>query len=306
LKERGGLNCNDEIDFIASHFHMFDSSGLESLKSVNVSTIESILSSQNLLLEDEDSLVEFISSLGEEFSTLYNYVECRFLTLNGINKLIKLISKEFEGLNCCVWDSICRRLQCEICNWNLDDERFSKHEFTSFPFVSDVKGGEWNGIISHLTKQCGGNVHEKGLVKITSSADGYNNPWQVVNYGRNDWWNSENSPNSWICFDFIEDSVLLQHYTLASHVPCDWFTEWEIEGSNDGNVWKSLDSRNTRELCGASLVKTYECQRANSNEYFRFIRMRQTGKASDNSDCLILCNIEFFGILKHNMSYVNS
>jgi hypothetical protein len=151
-----------------------------------------------------------------------------------------------------------------------------------------------------LTKKCGGNVHEQGTVSITASGDAYNKCWQVANYGWNNYWYSNTAPNSWICFDFKDKCASLQHYTLKSGSRgAHYLVQWEIEGSNDGNTWKSLDSRNTRDLCGNFIAKTYECSKSNLNEFFRFIRMKLTGKDSSNCDCLMLSNIEFFGTLKN-------
>jgi hypothetical protein len=128
-----------------------------------------------------------------------------------------------------------------------------------------------------------------------------NKCWEVANYGWNDYWASNNVPKSWICFDFKEKCVSLQNYILKSHNSGSCFPiQWVIEGSNDGSTWKVLDNRNTRDLCGASRVKTYECSTSKSDEFFRFIRMKQTGKNSGNNDTLILTNIEFFGILKRD------
>jgi hypothetical protein len=56
-------------------------------------------------------------------------------------------------------------------------------------------------------------------------------------------------PNSWICFEFKNKSVSLHHYTLkSSGQGAHFFVQWEIEGSNDGSTWKSLDSRNTTRI----------------------------------------------------------
>jgi hypothetical protein len=293
-KEECNFDCEEEIKFIASNFYKFDSLHLETFKKFKVEILERILNSANLCLKNEDSLVEFISSLSEEFSTLYDYVEVRFLSPEGIDLFLSSVS--LENINICCWESICDRLRCKILNRYLEGKRFIKSEIISF---SNIEGSEWNGILDYFTKECGGNVHKKRIVNITSSGDGSNKCWQVANYGWNDSWYSSDAPNSWICFDFKENYVSLQHYTLKSHEGyLDFFIEWVIEGSNDGNTWKVLDNRNTRDLCGTSRVKTYECSTSKSNEFFRFIRMRQTGKNSNNEDHLFLTNIELFGLLK--------
>jgi hypothetical protein len=96
IKEESKCNVNDEVDSIASHFCKVTSSQLEELKKFDVEILERILNSKYLCLNDEDSLVEFISSLGEEYKSLYDYVELRFLTSNGIERFLQLFSSVFR------------------------------------------------------------------------------------------------------------------------------------------------------------------------------------------------------------------
>jgi hypothetical protein len=189
----------------------------------------------------------------------------------------------------------------EIVDRDVRDKRGSRFELFVYK-----PGEEFNGILSHLTKSCGGNVHEKGVVNITSSGDERNMCSQVADHGWNDYWYSHDAPASWICFDFKDKSLSLRHYTLKSGGnPYQPFVHWEIEGSNDGSptgTWKSLDSRNayvTKDFSGTFVVKSYSCTHVNSNEFFRFIRMRQSGKNMYGKDYLMLCNIEFFGTIKN-------
>jgi hypothetical protein len=79
--------------------------------------------------------------------------------------------------------------------------------------------------------------------------------------------------------------------------------EWVIEGSNDGSTWEILDRRNTEELNGYSIVKTFGCSSAKSSDFFRFVRLKQTGKncrSGWEDHILVLTNIEFFGTLETN------
>jgi hypothetical protein len=291
-KVRNKCNIDEELNFIASHFYMFNSRELERLKNNKIEVLERILSSENLLLKDEDSLVEFISSLGEEYSELYDYVEFEFLSVKGIETFLSCFS--LESIDSILWESIFRRLRYEVCNCKSWNKRFTSKDV--FPYII---GNEFDGIINFLRKECGGNVHGKRIVNITCSGDGYNKCWEVAYYGWSDYWVSREMSNSWICFDFKEKSISLQHYTLKSGSLTDhYFIQWAIEGSNDGRTWKSLDSQNTKDLCGDFITKAYKCSASNQNEFFRFIRMRQTGKNSIGNFFLWLCNIEFFGRLK--------
>jgi hypothetical protein len=284
----------DELEFISSHFYEF---GVEDLKMMKIDDLETVLSSDSLRLESEDSFLEVVSELHEE--GLLRYVECSFLSESGIERFVELISREDFRFDEILWSSICRRLvrPLKTGNCEVGSERFIfKKE--SFPF----EDSPFSGILSHLREKCGGNVHEKGIVSITSSGDECNQSWQVADHGWNDRWHSTNAPNSWICFEFKRNSISLQNYTVKSdpHRGQGYhhLREWVVEGSNDNGNWEILDSRNTQELNGASLVKTFKCSSENSSKFFRFVRLRQTGKNCAGYDNLMLTGIEFFGSLE--------
>ena len=60
-----------------------------------------------------------------------------------------------------------------------------------------------NGVIAELTRECGGNVHEKGAVEVTASSV-YNNGEvkYAVDLGTDMCFASNDKPNSWIRYDF--------------------------------------------------------------------------------------------------------
>jgi hypothetical protein len=67
----------------------------------------------------------------------------------------------------------------------------------------------------------------------------------------------------------------------------------------DGNTWSVLDSQNTRKLDGPSITKIFECHGDSvASDFYRYIRLTQTGKNSSENDYLPLANIEFFGSIK--------
>jgi hypothetical protein len=207
-KQEFGCPIDAEIAFIASHFYEMDT---EALKELKAETIENIVSHEDLCLRDEESLLEFVASLGEEYSFLYGYIECCFLTLEGIEEFLAEISE--VSIDQRLWSSICRRLRCELSNRTLTAPRFVEQER-----VFDYREGHpFEGIIHTMTRECGGNIHEKNVVVITSSGGSRNMPFQVANHRWNDCWCSNNAPNSWICFDFRKSGVVLSHYTLKSH-----------------------------------------------------------------------------------------
>ena len=157
--------------------------------------------------------------------------------------------------------------------------------------------GAFNGIVRHLRHECGGNPHEKGVISITGSKNSRNQCHQLVDYGWNSYWVSTNKPNSFVQFDFKSRRVCLSQYSLMSDGDgsCHLLT-WVLEVSDDGSVWEVVDERNTRDLNGNYIVKTYDCNKRNER-FVRFVRLRQTGKDSSNWDNLLLSQIEFFGQL---------
>jgi hypothetical protein len=120
-----------------------------------------------------------------------------------------------------------------------------------------------------------------------------------VKYDWNDYFYTHNSANSWIQFDFKDRSVSLTHYALKSdgHTYGSYhLLEWTISGSNDGKDWTILDEQNTQDLNGNYVTKMFCCGDSSSvSQFYRYIRLTQTGKNSSGHDHLMLANIEFFG-----------
>lgn len=84
----------EEIDFISSHFSEIDQ---EKLKNLGVSHIESVISNPKLLLENEDSLFQFIASLYSENSSLsYLFENVDFLNIS--DDCVKHFYEIFDSL----------------------------------------------------------------------------------------------------------------------------------------------------------------------------------------------------------------
>ena len=191
-----------------------------------------------------------------------------------------------------ICECVCRFCKSGV-KWDLMKAgRYRIEEFTS-------AAGPFNGIVCHLRNQCGGNPHDKYVISITSSGNYRRQPHQLVDYGWNNWWESTNRTNSFVLFDFKWRRVCLSHYSLKSHgvVGCN-LVSWVLEVSNDGLTWEAVDERDTQDLDGIYIVKTYECSNQTS-PFARYVRLRQRGRNSSNGDTFALSEIEFFGKLKN-------
>jgi hypothetical protein len=232
LKSTHKCDISNELKLVSLSLNELS---LDSLRRLDSTLFESIVSSAFLRIDSEDFLLNLLCSLGH--FELLGYVECIFLSVSGIDALLNYLS--LSSLNCVVWDSLCRRLRCKIDFSNVDVNRghfCGLFRFTDQPFC---------GILSHVTSVCGGNVHEREIVEMTCSLSSRSDCWRVADHSWTDYWYSNNEANSWICFNFKSRHLQLQHYTLKSSKSGCYFTDWVIEGSNDGSVWIVLDVRHT-------------------------------------------------------------
>jgi uncharacterized coiled-coil protein SlyX len=143
-----------------------------------------------------------------------------------------------------------------------------------------------DGIISYLTRKHGGNVHDKGIVTITSkSVNDDDVPRNVADLTSHSSFWSNYEPGQWICWDFHEMRVRPTHYTIRS----DYIRSWVIESSLDGEAWTEIDRKTVNKgYASFAVSKSAEC---------RFIRLTQTGQRSSREHFLVIRAFEFFGTL---------
>ena len=295
-------DCKNELDFLASHFF---EAGLDVVRRLSVSDLELVLTNPLLKLESEDQLYDTIVSLssehGESLLVLLRYVEFAFLSEPKLGEFLERVFPCFVDSS--VWLSVCECLR-RFCGSKAKKDLMKPARYQSAPVSSSFgfetfssAKGAFNGIVAHLRGECGGNPHEKGVISITASSTERNRCHRVVDYGWNNCWHSKNEANAWVQFDFKSRRVCLSGYSLKSHGGDRNFpVSWAIEVSDDGSTWEAVDERNTRDLVGANIERTYECNRQ-SDRFVRFVRLRQTGKTSHNQEILLLSQIEFFGKL---------
>ena len=172
----------------------------------------------------------------------------------------------------------------------------------------EYKGEPFSGIIHSLTTKYSGNVNDKGIIDISGNRDVTISDTFYVsfsslvdfNYSKN-CYKSENKPNSFIQFDFKNHKISVSAYSIkSSNLPGpSLLKSWVIEGSDDSNSWTVIDSHtNDQSLCVESFepkVCTFNVNNNGSENKFRFIRLRITGKTSNDNWCIGITNIEFFG-----------
>jgi hypothetical protein len=293
LYEVLGVSRSNELDYLSSHLYELEGTVLKGLSHEHLKTV---FESQQLHISSEDWLLDFILELGSDYFDLLGCVRTEYLSQPAMSRLLDSISREeFDDE---LWKSLCRRLLLFVPSNPLPDSRFVGVGFPLDP------SQPFKGIISHLSAECGGNVHTHGIVSITASSTCRNACHQVVDYDWKNYWCTDNVANSWIQFDFKSRRISPTHYTIRSDGSgYNHLLTWSLDGSNDGTSWTPLDRRDTNDLNGNYVVKSYDCQSNQSpSSGFRFVRLTQTGADSSGSNYLLLGNLEFFGKMKESES----
>jgi hypothetical protein len=293
LREFLEVSVSDELDYLSSHFYEID---VNVLRQLSHSDLNKTLRSPQLRICSEDSLLDFVLHLGTDYFDLFGCLHCEYLSQSRMARLLESISRyEIDDE---LWGSLCRRLLLSASSERLPESRFHVEDF---PFDSSQP---FNGIIAHLSTECGGNVHTNGIVSITASSNSHNSCHQVADYDWSEDWYSSNTTHSWIQFDFKTRRILPNCYTIKSDNENGYhLLAWSLDGSNDGTSWTMLDRRETNDLNGNRIVKSYECESVKSaSPFFRLIRLIQTGEDSSGYDHLMLANVEFFGKVSECLS----
>jgi hypothetical protein len=285
-KSAVGISVDSEIEFAAAHFYELQRENeVECFKLVDISVLERIVTSPALCLRGEDSLLTFICRLERaEEMYLLRYLRSEYLSTDGMELFLTHLSD--STLDALIWPSLCRRLLLPV--W----VQKSCAEVLAF---RTTQRKSLDGIISHLTKECGRSVHDEGIVTITAQskqASSRYSPHNVVALDTDSFFASADCSGQWICWDFGNLRVHLTHYTFS----CCQLKSWIVEGSLDGESWAEIDRHtdnqdfNDRSWQTASFSVSRPMQ-------LRFIRLTQTGKRHDGNDFLTMRAAEFFGDL---------
>jgi hypothetical protein len=136
-----------------------------------------------------------------------------------------------------------------------------------------------DGVITHLTRECGGNVHDRGVVAVMSSepfSDG--NPRSQCDFAaknvvdlaagsafysawRNDEEGIEHTRNNWICHDFKRRRIMPTQDAIRSWSGSPGAAHpkgWVLEMSEDGAAWKDVDRKEDNvEINGREITQVF-------------------------------------------------
>ncbi|EAY19771.1 hypothetical protein TVAG_178150 [Trichomonas vaginalis G3] len=308
IKEKSNhtLNITDEVDYAAKNISFLPRSELLDL---DLDLIDQILSSPNLLIENEDWLAELIfdickSNENQNAAFLFHNINFEYLSTSGVTRFLKVVNH--KNLTGPVWSALTQRLTHDIVQSTIDvkryftgfkpeetivDDKVKKIEFTGNPF---------EGIIHEMTKETGQNPHAARVVEITSSSKERSHPWNILDYNWTGWFYTRNIPDSWIQMDFKNKRIAPTWYSIKSDGnSCSHIKNWVLEGSDDATNWSMVDEqRDNSILNGQFNVGTFKCSKS---RFYRYFRIRQIDLNTSGNNYLGMCNFEMFGSIKDNV-----
>lgn len=309
--ESRSIYSSKAIEYAAQNFEKIDKN---QLKKLNHQTLLSIIQSKKLILKSEDSLLDFILSIydpenniiKESTAELFELIFFENLSVTSFQKFVNIFDASY------MTSQLLRQIS------------YAFHSNSIEKKIEPTNGslGRFHGIIFDLTKQCGGNVHEKGIINIkgTSIRNDLTLQPQVAAdlFDLQSCFHSRNEVNSTLTYDFRNFKVAPTFYSIRTNP---WggkghyhLMNWVLEGSNDASNWILLDQKaEEKSLDMINGENTFKCNKiVDKNDdgkemLFRYLRIRNTGPNSGSNQVLNnVMNIgalEFFGTLKCNSGY---
>lgn len=242
--------------------------------------------------------------------------DCR-ATVESVNLLLSRLYDESEKVtitedNFSELRSLCRELgfsglDKELDSYESDSTIRPRRQFT---YPTREINPLFDGIITYLTRECGGNVHDKGIVNITLSSveDGLHLGKHAADFWNESWDETKKEPGAWICYDFKERRVIPTSFTVQWCDPVVYqagpLEDFLFEVSNDQESWTevrhvtnymSRDFKYTVPFC--ALVENFPVSHVPS-EGSRFIRLRAGPKTRQSlCDVFGVWALEIFGTL---------
>ena len=293
--------------FVAAHFYDLTE---DTLLSPDLETLMLLLDDPQLQIRDEDSLYDLVEMLADrdlKFSPLFEFVCLEYLSVDRLKRFISFVGNHLLGeINRKLWETISKGLVLTPTALP-DDERGTRFAVPPGIDFRCTNPKSLDGIIAHLSRECGGNVQDHGIVNITaSSTNGAAfDPKNVADLDTDSIYCSNDVLDTWICYDFKQMRVTPTSYSIRSH--CHGYPgyfnlkSWVLEVSNDGDAWDVVDSRNDNyELDDENVTYNFQIPAGRCKSKYRFIRIRQTGpnhRANLTLYYVTMSSFEVFGRL---------
>lgn len=251
------------------------------------------------LMKHQNSLYEKINERLNHFDEKYDSLADKIDKISSSNDRANNDINEIKA-NCMDSNEIVSNLQNKV------DELKIKIQNISFQndqiYLDSINNNPFNGIINKLKNESNGNVFEK--VRLTSSdlydKLDYRQLKNIVDLdNKENYFHSANIQNAFVCYEFNDIKVRPLYYSIRSRHDFPKGNSnpmnWVMEGSDNGQRWALLDSqKNVTILDGPNLSHTFK-MKYHYDQFFKYLRIRQTGISSHGQHYLVISALEFFG-----------
>ena len=298
-KQKDDLDVTPELNFIAKHSSEVilekSSGGTNVLSTLGPKLVKQLLEDPDFVWDGADEIVTLLL----EDPTLCGHLEMiPFALLSSTTMESIVASIHLEDMTDALWKGLCSRLVCATTERDAVTRAGKRLNAKEIPYTGDM----YSGIISVLTDRHKGNLHDLGVVTVTSR-DLYG-PQYLQKYvldlrSESSCYESSDSEGAWFCLDFGERMVEVSHYWVRTYGNGPGHLKtWVLEGAHDQSTgeWVVLDTvERERSMDRANAV----CQRDVDpvKDAFRFIRFRLTGKNHGGYWILNCSGLELFGKL---------
>ena len=288
-----------EVSFIAEHFETMSTREdfVEfSSKESNTRIVESIISSDKLNMENEDTLLSFLININksktlENISTeLFDHLFIEYCSPDKCKEFLSFVcdiihQQNIKSLVSCI------------------GRRFIQPNIPMKPKFVKGRHKEIGTLISNEDPLNGilRREHEKGNVLLEASstcASNNNGIYNLVKADDNSYFYTKNTPNQYIIASLKDGKTfIVKSYMIRGNIGDDTntqITNWKLEGqrASDGQ-WILLDSHNNKSIKHLH-VKTFN---VSCKEKLKSIKLTQTGKTTNNENYLHINALDIFGYL---------
>lgn len=298
-KQKDDLDVSMELNFIAKHSSEVilekATGGANVLSTLGPELVKQLFEDPDFVWDDADDIV---AVLLEDPALLGHLEKIPFALLSSTTMESVVQSIHLEDMTEALWKSLCSRLVCATAERDAKLRSGKRMKATEIPYSGEM----YSGIISVLTDRYKGNLHDAGVVTVTSRdlyGSQYLQKYVLDLRSESSCYESSDSQGAWFCLDFGEREVEVSHYWVRTYGNGPGHLKtWVLEGAHDQNTsdWVVIDTvEKERSMDRANAV----CQRDVEplKESFRFIRFRLTGKNHGGYWILNCSGLELFGKL---------
>ena len=296
-KQENDLDLTQELEFVAAHSKDVIvgpwKSGVNAFEEMGLDASAIVLKKQTFDWCDPDAVASAILARPSLFPLLevYPFDKASPATMESFMDKVEP-SMVTDG----IWKALCARLVRPVgaSQPAPAEPKMKEREIT-------YTGSQYEGIISVLTRELGGNLHDLGAVTVTSKdlyGGGYLPKFVLDLKDLSSCYESADRPHPWFSLDFGERRVKVKHYWVRTYGNGPGHLKsWSLEGSSDGENWQEIDRvHRARKMNRDNAVKQRDVDNV-LDEPVRFIRFSLTGKNHGGYWILNCSGLELFGTL---------